>query len=631
MRFYHYGASESGTDMKFQSLAQGVRSGSYFAATLIFAITFLGAVSAHGQDADNAVQAISKHIGFGEYAKAIEIAERLPDELADQQFALIASSQSGAGADLASLTSLDRISSDMVRFKVLSQQGLFGPPGGPARNLGGPGFNGGGGINGAGGGTTQTVPNGGGVTEADFQPLMNLIRNTISPDEWQDTNGEGTLQAYPAGVYVDSQGALKKLKIDAKRSLSKLANKSKFRTDQFATGNNELRKVSLQRLEKQAQLLAAQGKPIPDDMYFLAGIYEIKYLMLLPETNDIVIAGPAGPWKIDNDGHAINVDTGKPVLQMDDLVVCLRNSQANSRGNNGKFGCSITPRKENLAATREFISTSSLKGVAWRNQLRETLGRQDIGVFGLDPATHAGMVLVEADYRMKLVAMGLEPTIPEIPSYLNRLDIGPDGKPPAFDVARWWFTMNYDSVIADEDRRVFELDGTGVKVLSETEFINRQGDRIHTGQSNGPTAGFAKDFTDHFDKIADEYPVYRRLKNLFDLSIVSTLIRTQGLDRRADWHMTYFGNNPEYDGFVYEPPTMAAPTEVDSVMNHRIIRQRKESSTVKHMLVGVSGGITFDAVAVLNERAKIAKDTAELDQTLEDSAIEESSRAWWWD
>ena len=36
----------------------------------------------------------------------------------------------------------------------------------------------------------------GGVTEADFQPLMNLIRNTISPDEWQDTNGEGTLQAF---------------------------------------------------------------------------------------------------------------------------------------------------------------------------------------------------------------------------------------------------------------------------------------------------------------------------------------------------------------------------------------------------------------------------------------------------
>lgn len=36
----------------------------------------------------------------------------------------------------------------------------------------------------------------GGVTQADFQPLMNLIRNTISPDDWQDTNGDGTLQAF---------------------------------------------------------------------------------------------------------------------------------------------------------------------------------------------------------------------------------------------------------------------------------------------------------------------------------------------------------------------------------------------------------------------------------------------------
>ncbi len=46
--------------------------------------------------------------------------------------------------------------------------------------------------------TYNTVgpPRLGGVTEADFEPLIELIRSTVSPDSWDDTNGDGTLQAF---------------------------------------------------------------------------------------------------------------------------------------------------------------------------------------------------------------------------------------------------------------------------------------------------------------------------------------------------------------------------------------------------------------------------------------------------
>ncbi len=381
------------------------------------------------------------------------------------------------------------------------------------------------------------------------------------------------------------------------------------------------------RLEKEVQLLASQGLPMTVPMQHLAGIYEIKYVMWLPETRDIVIVGPAGPWTTDADGHPINVDTGKPVLQIEDLVVCLRNAQNPPRGNNGRFGCSITPRKQNLAATREYLRTSKLQGASWRNQLRKTLGQQDIEVFGLDPATHAGRVLVEADYRMKLVAMGLEESIPQIPSYLSRLTVGVDGQMKPMDVVRWWFTMNYDEVVADSKREVFLLSGSGVKVLSENEFINDQGDRIHTGQSDGPTAGFARDFTAHFGEIADKYPVYRRLKNLFDLAIVSALIRQHDLDRKAGWHLTYFGNDPEYADFVYQPPTAAVPMQVDSVMNHRTITRRR----LKHTLVGVSGGITFDSLQVLRSRSRLTDDGSELAEVVDPSDQRHRSSHWWWD
>ena len=39
-------------------------------------------------------------------------------------------------------------------------------------------------------------------------------------------------------------------------------------------------------------------------------------------------------------------------------------------------------------------------------------GKQDIEVYGLDPRTRAAQVIVEADYRMKLVGMGLEAGVP---------------------------------------------------------------------------------------------------------------------------------------------------------------------------------------------------------------------------
>ena len=39
--------------------------------------------------------------------------------------------------------------------------------------------------------------------------------------------------------------------------------------------------------------------------------------------------------------------------------------------------------------------------------MRDCLGRQDIEVYGIDPRCRVAHVLVEADYHMKLIGMGL--------------------------------------------------------------------------------------------------------------------------------------------------------------------------------------------------------------------------------
>src|SRR5436190_17914700 len=100
-----------------------------------------------------------------------------------------------------------------------------------------------------------------------------------------------------------------------------------------------LRKVSLTRLEREVQLLAAQGRDPSEAMQTLAGLQRIKYVLVYPHTGDIVLAGKAGDWRRDAEGRLVDTENGAPVLNLDDLVVTLRNAYSDR----GRFGCSIDP------------------------------------------------------------------------------------------------------------------------------------------------------------------------------------------------------------------------------------------------------------------------------------------------
>ena len=582
--------------------------GNRFSTVQFLATLFAGVICFSGnlqqttfaQTSSNVDQQIQSHLDHGEFAAAIGLADQLDGRQADLWRANIARSQFGGGAFQGAYSSAGSIQDDVIRSQSLGD--LVSRSNGTPRN-----------------GNQR-----GGVTEADFDDLVDLIKGNIAPDTWDDTNGDGTVQSYPAGVYVDASGALQKVK-PASKALQRIRNQLLEKQSDWVTSESGLRKISLVKLERAAQMLVAQGKPIPPEMKNLGGLYGVKYVIAFPETGDVVIAGPAGPWELNEVGRPVNKETGLPVMQFDDLVVCLRNAY----DNNGKFGCAITPRQQNLADTKAFLAQSKLRGNAWRNKLQEHLGMQDIEVFGIDPQTHTGRVLVEADYRMKLIGMGLEESITEIPSFLSRVEPNPDGTLPPLDVVRWWFTLNYDDVFADDDRLAFEFTGTGVKVLSENEMINEQGKRIHTGKSKGPTKAFADDFTDHYAEISKKYPIYQQLKNVFDMALVSAIIRQERLAERADWQMTFFRSTNE--SLSYQPAREATATQVNSVMNHRMIKQRLKGRTLKHTLVGVSGGISFDVSDVVSPRAIKNESAGALARTRTDAETGVTANDWWWD
>jgi len=539
---------------------------------------------------------VAARLASGEFGPALAAAGAAGNaQQRDQLLGKIAAAQAGAGATTASFDTASDISSDIVRRAALNQLGSQ-----PGRFFGARG----------------------GGSGADFTQLIDLITATISPQSWDTVGGPGSISGFDGGVYVDADGLLKKFPPQTDRSLIAIRSAAALAG---ASGNprraTALRKISLTRLEREVQLLAAQGKRPDETMQTLAGLQRIQFILIYPESGEVVLAGPAGDWRRDAEARFVDAEKGRPVVNLDDLVVTLRAAYSKL----GRFGCSITPRKDNLAAAQavnDKWSKAPLKPGQrdkWLDEFRDAVGPQDIEVYGIDPRSRAARVIVEADYRMKLVGIGLEEGTLGVTNYLQTVQ-EKGGTPPAMSVLRWWFTLNYSALSATEGRDAFELKGPGVKVLSENELLTAIGERQHTGASDELNSRFAESFTKHFEALAAKYPVYADLRNIFDLALVAAVMKSHDLPGQVGWHLTHFG--PEGD---YQPELSVAPTEVESVINHRVIGG-------KHIVAAVSGGVTADARSLAAPQAVVVEKNGPIAIYRDNSRPHElPRRAWWWD
>jgi hypothetical protein len=463
----------------------------------------------------------------------------------------------------------------------------------------------------------------GGANAPDFDSLVQLIQGTIAPTTWTDVGGQGAIRPFPGGVLADASGVLKRVTTTGIET--DFAN---AREQALLAGANRdvrqsstLRKISLHRLERAIKIRQLLGQPLDDEFWTLGGLHRVRYVFVYPKINDIVLAGPAGDWKLDHERRLVATETGRPVVRLDDLVTLLRASV----GAELKFGCSITPTAAGLTRTKEFVEQSNKRPLrpgerdAWLAKLREQLGRQEIDVFGIPAESRVAQVIVEADYRMKLVGLGLEEGTLGVTSYLDSLNVRPGTKPP-LDVLRWWFTMNYAALVTDADRHVFELRGQGVKVLSENELLAANGQRVHTGQSNDKNQEFAASFTKHFAALSAKHPVYAELQNIFDLALVSSLLQSEQspLDRAL-----VAGLFSDVETLTL--PAGTVPREVDTVLNHRVVNQTQ-------IIAAVSGGVSVEPGVLVKRTALQVDNSPRLKRDYEYGQPKaDANQRWWWD
>ena len=462
----------------------------------------------------------------------------------------------------------------------------------------------------------------GGGSGADFDSLINLITSTVEPDSWDDVGGPGTVQSFPGGIAVDANGIVRRKKVGKASGGLELdlirdsAKKTSDGSTADVRASSDLRMISLPRLERELMLRVAFGEKPTEAMRHLAGLHEIRYLFIFPETNDIVIAGPAASWSTNENGQAVT-KTGRPVLLLDDLVSLLRNA----REQNGRFGCSIDPKKKSLAATKAFLEepTGSLKPhqtKRWVKQIRDTLGLQDISVYGVDHRSHVGHVLIEADYHMKLVGMGLEPGAGDLKSYLAMIPA--NAIPTSMDVMRWWFTLRPGCMRQNEKGTAFQFAKQCAQLQTENERLSNDGKRTHTGNASELNQTFAHKFTREFPHLRRKYPIYSELENLFRMSLVAGVLQTSDVQEKVEWKADWL-----VDGV--KSAVGIKPVEVPSIVNHRVINR-------KHVVVGVSGGVTVNVSNVVRNMKRVdGSATLISSSNAAKRTVPKTDSSWWWD
>ncbi len=422
------------------------------------------------------------------------------------------------------------------------------------------------------------------------------------------------------GILIDAEGVVKpafstdKAEQLAKKKLEAAALKL---LPADVNKHNPQRKVSLVRLEAACAELAKQGKNVDVAMTYLAGLQRIDYVFVYPEEKDVVLVGPAEGFAANSIGRVVGMSTGRPPIRLDDLMVALRSIERAPT-----VGCSIDPVQANLAAFQRYVnqnngvSGSRAETAARYKEMARILGNQDVRVFGVPPETHFAQVLVEADYRMKLLSVGLESV--SVNGFRSHLSMTPlRGN----SMQRWWMSPLYEPFQVSADRNAFQFAGQRVQLLAQEEVTDAAGNRAEAAFTKRSTSKWAQLFTEKYDEIAEESPVLAELQNLFDLSILAALIRRERLAQKAGWSMAHF-----LDAEKGTVATGRAPRQVPSVSNYR--------ATGRGAVVGlVGGGVVMSPSLALADTSFKSEETGRLGNQRASSGnrTPPAEHPWWWD
>lgn len=421
-----------------------------------------------------------------------------------------------------------------------------------------------------------------------------------------------------AGIDVDAAGVLRVKQFDARLAQQRLA-AARAQGDQNLMRSSKLRKVSLNRLEAAIKEQKENGVELSDDLKALAGLTAIEYVFFYPETKDIVIAGPAEGFFADQTERLVGMNSGQPTLLLEDLVTALRAFAPGSKPTS-VISVSIDPTAEGLQQMNRFIQQARRvarpsDAARLARGIKENLGLQTVTFKGIPNSTHFARVLVEADYRMKLVGIGLERLPVNMKSYVDRAN------PSAIAsnaMERWYFQPNYDGIAVNEDGSAMRIKERGVQLVGANERVVG-GQRSASGRVNRASQAFCQEFTEKFTEIQQRVRIYAELRQLIDVSIAAAYIQQQDFYGKLEWQMPIL-----LDESQVSVETYTAPEQVETAVNaiwrgNTLMTPLGGGVHVEPRLALRSENVEMDTVGANNKAQELAGP-----QDLEPGQ-------WWWD
>lgn len=418
-----------------------------------------------------------------------------------------------------------------------------------------------------------------------------------------DADGVLRLQNYP-----DPGGQLAKKRLaEARANLNPDVLKS-----------SDLRKVSLNRLEAAIQARLEKNEAPTEEMQFLAGLTRLRYVFYYPETKDIVLAGPAEGWMVNPANHVLGIDSGRPVLQLQDLIVALR-AFAPGGKKSTVISVSIDPTQEGLQKMQQFLSQIGSRATPNDtemivNGLRTNLGMQNIRVGGIRPNTHFAQVLLECDYRMKLIGIGAEKPPVKMVSYVDRATGSSRNA-----LERWYFIPDYNSARVASDSLGMELVGDTVKLVNENQVVGNDGSRVATSGKDKASELFTTSFTKKYPELAARLPVFAEMRNMIDLSIAAAFISQQNFYAQSGWSADLF-----HDENQLAVETYNTPQQVETVCTAVWKGNR--------LFTPVGGGVTIQAGQALKAENLLPDEDGKITELRESVDLKDlAADRWWWD
>jgi hypothetical protein len=425
-----------------------------------------------------------------------------------------------------------------------------------------------------------------------------------------------------AGVVVDANGVLRvMIQPDAGMSqVRRQAAVSALPADLRTSA--PLRKVALSRLEATLAAAIADGRGVPEELEKLAGLTRVEYVFVYPGEGDapgeIVLAGPAEPWFTDAAGRVRGIETGAPTVLLADLATAIR-CFAPGQPQDRLVGCSIDPKPEGLAAMQQFLrQTGRVNPKAGVDEIvrgmREALGTQTVSVQGVSPASHFAQVMVEADYRMKLIGIGLErPPVP----LKTWVELASAGAVAANALQRWYFVPDYDCIRIAEDDLAIQLVGQGVKLCGADEVVMPDGSRLSANRADKASKTFTAAFTKLYPKIAARNPVYAQLRTLIDLAVVAAYMQEHDAYGKAGWEAATLR-----DEQAYSVEQLPPPAEVETAINAIWKGNR--------LLTPIGGGVTMQPRLAVDPQHLLMDEQGEV-HAARTATQDLPEGVWYWD